>query len=288
MSKLNKNFIKRKLYKILPKKIKLKFLRSLLPSIKLNLDNIVFRTAASPEDYLAAFNLVYKVFVETGYTRPCETPFRLAPQHCNSDSRIFIGTQRKGDVDKLIYSISIFPDSDKGLPMDIVFKQELDLLRSQGRFVVEAGHLAADPEYKMNTMNIPMLGNKILHQYASKHLNADDIVIAIHPKHKWIYEDLLLFEKIGEIKEYSYANNNPAVAMRLNLRTAKEKYKKAYENMNRKNDLYHFFFYGESNSIILLDQYFTIEEKLLESIEYLYGFSLRKKKGDTFSQVRSA
>ncbi len=288
MKKINRNFFKRKIYKILPEKIKLKFLRYLLPEIKLNLDDIVFKTAITPEDYLSAFNLVYKVFVKTGYTSPSKTPFRIAPQHCNSDSRIFIGTHKDGDIEKLIYSISIFPDSDNGLPMDMVFKKELDLLRSKGRFIVESGHLAADPSYKMNTMNIPMLGNKMLHQYASKHLNADDIVIAIHPKHQWIYEDFLLFEKIGEIKEYSYANNNPALAMRLDLRTAKKKYKKAYKNMNKRNNLYHFFFTANSNSIILLDQYFPIEDKLLETLKNLYGFKSKKRKDDTPSQVRSA
>ncbi|MCF6246262.1 MAG: N-acyl-L-homoserine lactone synthetase [Desulfobacula sp.] len=252
------------------------------------MDNIIFRTAATPEDYLSAFNLVYKVFVKTGYTKPCKTPFRLAPQHCNRDSRIFIGTHKDDNINKLIYSISIFPDSDTGLPMDMVFKKELDLLRSRGRFIVEAGHLAADPAFKMNTMNIPMLGNKILHQYASRHLNADDIVIAIHPKHEWIYKDLLLFEKIGEIKEYSYANNNPALAMRLDLREMKKNYKKAYKNINKKNNLYHFFFTENSTSIILLDQYFSIDKKLLETLEYLYGFKSQNRKDDTLSQARSA
>ncbi|MBU2454046.1 MAG: N-acyl-L-homoserine lactone synthetase, partial [Proteobacteria bacterium] len=262
----------RKIYKILPTNIRLRLLSHLLPEIKLDLKNIAFRTAVTPEDYLSAFNLVYKVFVKTGYTRPSTTPFRLAPQHCNNGSRIFIGIHKDGNTEKLVYSISIFPDSDTGLPMDMVFKNELDLLRSEGRFIVEAGHLAADASYKKNDMNVPMLGNKILHQYASKHLNADDIVIAIHPKHRWFYEDLLLFKKIGEIKEYAYANNNPALAMRLDLRTMKENYENTYRNVLKKNNLYHFFFTAKSNSIILEDQSFSIEKRLLENLKYLYGF----------------
>lgn len=266
----------------------MKILRFLLPTIELNIKNIIFRTAVTPEDYLSAFNLVYKVFVKTGFTSPSKTPFRLAPQHCNPNSRIFIGKHKDGDGEKIIYSISLFPDSDNGLPMDMVFKTELDLLRSKGRFIVEAGHLAADPAYKMDTMNIPMLGNKILHHYASKHLNADDIVITIHPKYRWVYEDLLLFEKIGEISEYSYANNNPALAMRLDLRTAEKNYKNAYKNYLKKNNLYHFFFTETSNSIVLLDQYVNIEKKMLENIEYLYGFRSYNRKDDTPSQARSA
>ena len=253
-------------------KIRSKLLQFLLPSIKLNMKNIVFKTALTHEDYLSAFNLVYKVFVKAGFTSPSKTPFRLAPQHCNTGSRVFIGNFKNGNIDKLIYSISIFPDSDNGLPMDMIFKNELDLLRQQGRLIAEAGHLAADPKFKMNTMNVPMLGNKILHQYASKHLNADDIVIAIHPKYRWIYEDFLLFEKIGGVKNYAYANDNPAIAMRMDLRTAEKKYKKAYQNISKKNNLYHFFFTETSNSIILTDQYYSMEKKLLENLEYFLKF----------------
>ena len=270
MKKINTNYIKRKLYKMLPGKIRLQLMRFLLPAVEMNLDNIVFRMAETPGDYLSAFNLVYRVFLETGYIKSNRTPFRLAPQHCHSESRVFMGLQNGGENDKLIYSISVFPDSDDGLPMDSVFKKELDLLRANGRFIVEAGHLAADPSFKMNNMNIPMLGNKMLHQYASDHLNADDIVIAIHPRHRWIYEDLLLFKKIGAIDEYSYANNNPALAMRLDLRTVKEDCKKVYKRVKRENNLYNFFFTEKSKSIILPDQYIGIEQRSLKNLKYFY------------------
>lgn len=274
MKKIGLNFIKRKIYKALPGKIRLRLLRFFLPELKLEPDHIIFRTAFTPQDYLASFNLVYRVFVRTGFTQPGPTPFRLAPQHCNENSRIFIGFHTEGNDEKLIYSISVFPDSiENGLPMDMVFKKELDMLRSQGRFLVEAGHLAADPSYKMNNMTIPMLGNKIMHQYASRHLHADDIVITIHPKYRWIYEDFLLFEKIGEIEAYDYANGNPALAMRLDLRKAENKYRKAYKNVSSRNNLYHFFFIQESASIILPPGPNSIEKRLLENLKYLYGFN---------------
>lgn len=274
MKKLSLNFIKRKIYKALPGRLRLRLLRYLIPELKLEIDNIIFRTAVTPEDYLSSFNLVYRVFVKTGFTQPGPTPFRLALQHCNASSRIFIGLLKDEDVEKLIYSISIFPDSsENGLPMDMVFKNELDVLRSQGRFLVEAGHLAADPMYKMNNMTIPMLGNKILYQYASRHLDADDIVITIHPKYRWFYEDFLLFEKLGEIEAYSYANGNPALAMRLDLRIMKNNYLKAYKNFSSRNNLYDFFFTLASASILLPDEYNTIEKRLLENLKYLYGFN---------------
>ena len=272
MQKINKNFIKRKIYKLLPRKVRFLLFNYLLPELKPELDDFIFRTATSPEDYLSAFNLVYNMFLKARFIRPGPTPFRLAPQHCNEDSRVFIGLHEENGTEKLVYSISIFPDASTGLPMDTVFKKELDHLRANGRFLVEAGHLASDSSCKLNTMYVPMLGNKILHQYASKHLNADDIVIAIHPKFQWFYEELLLFEKLGEIESYAYANNNPAVAMRLDLKTMKTRYKKAYKNIALNKSMYHFFFKARSTSIFLPDEHTHVEKRLLENLKHMYGF----------------
>jgi len=60
MKKISLNFIKRKIYKALPGKIRLRLLRYFLPELTLELDGIIFRTAVTPEDYLASFNLVYR------------------------------------------------------------------------------------------------------------------------------------------------------------------------------------------------------------------------------------
>jgi hypothetical protein len=106
MSHINSNFLKRKIYKLLPTVLRLKLFNYLLPEIKLDLDNIIFRPAQTPEDYLSAFNLVYQVFLKTGFVQASPTPFRLAPQHCNPDSRVFIGTIPDPKKEKLVYSIS--------------------------------------------------------------------------------------------------------------------------------------------------------------------------------------
>ena len=272
MKKLNLNYVKRKIYKALPRKIRFKVLTHFLPEIKPELDDFIFRTAVTPEDYLSAFNLVYKVFLKEKFIKPSPTPFRLAPQHCNEKSRVFIGIHNENDKEKIVYSISIFPDSNDGLPMDVVFNNELDQLREKGRYLVEAGHLAADSTCKLNTMHIPMLGNKILHQYASMHLDADDIVIAIHPKFRWFYEEFLLFEKIGEIAKYGYANDNPAVAMRLDLRTMKKRYCETFKNTPLNKSMYHFFFNVRSNSVFLPDEHTHVEKRLLENLRHMYGF----------------
>ncbi len=97
--------------------------------------------------------------------------------------------------------------------------------------------------------------------------------MTVHPKYRWIYEDFLLFEKIGEIEAYSYANGNLAIAMRMDLRKAEERYLKAYKNVSSRNNLYQFFFKRESSSIILPAGSNRIEKQLLENLKCLYGFN---------------
>ncbi len=270
MQKINLNCGKRKIYKLLPRGIRQKLIRFFLPELKPHIDNVTFKAAVSPQEYLAAFNLVYKVFVESGFTSPSPTPFRLAPQHCNDQSRVFIGINSENGEEKLIYSVSAFPDSDLGLPMDEVFKDELNLLRNKDRNLVEVGHLAIAPDYRFKTMQIPMLGNKTVIQYAIEFLKADDIVITIHPKYQWFYEEMMLFEKIGEIREYAYANNNPAIAMRLDLNTMRARYKEYYKGAKKQYNFYEFFFKTDSRSIELPGLSY-VDGQLLEKIKKFYG-----------------
>ncbi|MFO7886051.1 MAG: N-acyl-L-homoserine lactone synthetase [Desulfobacteraceae bacterium] len=246
--------VKRKIYRKLPKALRARLVRRMLPEFSLNLDNIIFRPAETLDDYIKSFRLVHDVFVCSGYIDPSPTALRITPHHCHPDSRVFIGMHRNDYQDDLIYTISVFPDSDEGLPMDAAFEKELAPLRAQGRKIVEAGALASNPLFRRRDMNIPMLGNRILQQYAMNYLGADDVVITVHPRYQWIYEDILLFEKIGEIKEYSYVKNNPAVAMRIDLRRAAQQYKQVYKGKPRKKDLYDFFFAETSSSILLPDK----------------------------------
>jgi hypothetical protein len=101
--------------------------------------------------------------------------------------------------------------------------------------------------------------------YALNTIRADDLLITVHPKYLKIYEDILLFEKIGQIPSFSYVNNNPAVALRLNLNIVRERCQEIYGKMPKKRNLYHFFFESGSTPI---DLPFEEEE---EPVKRYYG-----------------
>ncbi|WP_321493802.1 N-acyl-L-homoserine lactone synthetase [uncultured Desulfobacter sp.] len=257
--------------------------RAALPTFETNLDGITFRPAFDTEDYTNCFRLLHDVYVGAGFSNPSRIPLRIVPHHSDPKSRVFLGslTDNSGETVP-IYTASLFPDHEQGLPMDIGFKREVDVLRNQGHNLVEVGCLASHPLYRKGNKNIPMLGNRLIWWYAAKILQADDLLITVHPKYLKIYEDILLFERIGWISSYSYVNNNPAVALRLNLKTMAQKYKKAYAQKPTKKNLYHFFFEAEPTCIDLS------LEKGKQGVERYYGLDMINRVLAAYSQTTEA
>jgi len=255
--------IKRRFVRKLPNPIRGKIIRASLPDFRLNLEGILFRPAVTIEEYIMAFRLLHDVYVGAGYIDPSPSALRIVPQHFLPDSRVFLGCRTDAEDRKTpVYTISLFPDSEEGLPMDEAFSKELDALREQGRNIAEVGCLASSPCCRKKDMNIPMLGNRIVYQYATRHLKADDLVITVHPRYQWLYEDVLLFRKIRTIDSYSYVKGNPAVAMRLNLNEIEENYKAHYCKKPCRKNLHRFFFMDTCPSINLLDHECVPDNKL--------------------------
>ena len=226
-----------------------RIIRDELPDLQTNLDGVTFCEASSIEDYISCFRLLHDVYVEAGFIERADPPLRIIPHHSDPESRVFMGYPTNTRVEKRpIYTVSLFPDNEQGLPMDTGFKREVDVLRNQGRRLVEVGCLASHPVYRKGDKKIPMLGNRMVVSYAINTLHADDLLITVHPKYLKIYEDILLFEKIGQISSYSYVNNNPAVALRQNLKTWPQKLKKVYGKKPIEKNLYHFLFESEPTS----------------------------------------
>ncbi len=268
--------LRRAIFRFLPSSMRCKLIRYNMPPLSLNLEDIIFRCADSVDDYIKAFRLVHDVYVQAGYIKPRSSCLRITKFHGNPSSRVFLGMRSGCLQDIPVYTVSMFPDSSEyGLPMDQAFKREMDDLRAQGRKLVEIGALASDPCYRQNNMNIPMMGNLIVFKYAYDYLKADDLVITVHPRYRWVYEDLLLFEKIAYVDQYDYVENNPAVAMRLDLGTVEERYRNVYSNMPRGRNL-HGFFFGEEISSIIMPKATSISNKILVSsiLDYAFSYTL--------------
>ncbi|WP_286819964.1 N-acyl amino acid synthase FeeM domain-containing protein [Desulfobacter sp. UBA2225] len=263
------NTLAKSLLPYVPTYFRKRIIRGALPDLQTNLDDITFCEACSIEEYMSCFRLLHDVYVKAGFIRPTNPPLRIIRHHSNAEARVFMGCLTDNQAEKTpIYTASLFPDhKQEGLPMDIGFKRQVDELRSEGRSLVEVGCLASHPLYRKGNKHIPMLGNRLIVSYAINTICADDLLITIHPKYLKIYEDILLFEKIGQISSFSYVNNNPAVALRLDLNTVSQRFKEIYGNMPKKKNLYHFFFESGSTPIELPFE----ENEDEETVKRYYG-----------------
>jgi len=221
-------------------------LQDLIKIDELKMAQYQFKLATSAEDYFAALKLVQDVYLKEGYVNSDESscPCRILENHFYEKTAVFMGKKEE----KLVFTVSLFPDSPNGLPMDSIYKKELDSLRDKGRMIGEVGCLATHPEFRDGSQNIPMHGNKIMLNYAMEYLKLDDLVITVHPRHAVVYKEVLMFDEIGKgtIKSHPKVNGNPAVALRLNLNEVEAKCRHSYQNNSLDTNLHHFLFVKQS------------------------------------------
>jgi hypothetical protein len=141
---------------------------------------------------------------------------------------------------RIIGTFSLIADTKPfGLPMDELYSEELSSVRGRDRRVAEISGLAIDPEFSPISTYLIMNLVRLLYTYATK-IEVTDLAVACHPRHANLYRRLYLFEEMGGIRTYRSVNDAPALAVKLDLTRARERYQATYdaEDFN----LYRFFF----------------------------------------------
>ena len=221
----------------------IKLLRKRIKVNEEGIENVFFKIAETKAELESAYHLIHEIYIKNGYMNPSPSRLRFGFYNAMPYTQTFIG-----NIDsETMVTMTLFPDSPLGLPLDDVFRKEADCLRSQGRYLAEVGGLGS----VINNQNAIMHLIKILYCYAEEYQKVDDLLITVHPKHKNFYKIILGFEEIGETKSYAYVMDNPAVALKIDLHKYREDYWNFYPREPLENDLYHFFFIKNSNSISL-------------------------------------
>jgi hypothetical protein len=233
----------------LPDPIAGRLIRNGLWIDKNKLGDIRFRIADTREELEACYRLVHDVYVQEGYADPDPSGIRVNLRYALPTTTTFIGHAGR----RIAMTMTLIGDSPLGLPMDMIFSRELYDLRKQGRYIAEVGAFASHPDFRRRQQAVGFYTNKIMWTYAIRNLGVDDLVIAINPKHEWIYKHLLLFERIGSLRLYNYVNDAPAIAMRLDLRTVVDRWTRLYEGRPLEKNLLEFFLCDEPDVIQLPD-----------------------------------
>ncbi|WP_235731749.1 N-acyl amino acid synthase FeeM domain-containing protein [Fundidesulfovibrio putealis] len=210
--------------------------RSALLDAKLEtLDRPSIKIAETLDEYIQAFTVLHDVYLASGYiSAPAPYGFSFGLHHLLPKSCVFVFKSYL----TVLSTMSYIPDTHRfGLPMDDLYKPELDSLRDAGRKVVELGSLATLPQRRMQ--NLIVFLAKAIFRYALS-TKADDLCIMVNPKHVRFYESIFLFEPFGEERHYEKVNA-PAVALRVNMQKIEPSLYEAYGNADFETDLHSFF-----------------------------------------------
>lgn len=179
------------------------------------------RPARSREELEEAYRLVYLAYNQQGYLTDSPEQMRLTVFNAFPDTVTFIAKE-DGEV---VGTVSIVGDTDIGLPMDEVYHEELNQLRWRRRTLAEVSMLATKCHRVSRKMPVFLQLMKQVFDYIWFVLQADDACLACPPHRTGFYEKRLLFGRFGETKAYGSVQDNPAVALRLNFRMVKERYR---------------------------------------------------------------
>lgn len=209
--------------------------------------SLSFKIAETKSELEQAFRLVHDAYAKEGYISPHPSKMRVSINNATPTATTVIGLYG----DRVIMTISLFPDSKLGLPMDSIYAEELATLRTQKRRIGEVGALASDPDFRQWDFNLLFHMHKTMILYGKNYLGLDDFVITVNPKHRSFYTSVLLFEPMGELKFYQSVNQNPAVLLKLDLIEMEANYRQIYQSSPLDSNLHHFFFVKRSKCIHL-------------------------------------
>lgn len=218
--------------------------------IKIQEDTVsgfIFKIAETRAELEQAYRLVHDVYMKEGYIEPHPAGLYLTLNSALPTATTFVG--KVGD--RVVTTMSLFPDSPLGMPLDSIYQVEADQIRQQESLLAEVGALASAPDFREHEPLTMLYLNKALYHYAWKHLQIKHLLIAIHPKYQSFFESLLLFKQIGKVKPYKAVNESEIVLLCLNVKTAKQTYKKIYQGKPPERSLHDFFFIRKTPCIHL-------------------------------------
>lgn len=186
-----------------------------------NSENLRCRPAMTKEDLQDAYHLVYNEYSKRNICKENASLLHYSFYCMLPGARTFI-LEMDG---KIAGTISLIVDSPCGLPMETLFPDKIGKFRQSGRRAAEVSLLALDGKLfgtksfsltDMRKLAASFKLFKMMFDYARFEAGVTDLFIAMHPKHRDLYQ-YLMFETIGPVRSYSRAAGKPALPMRMDI-----------------------------------------------------------------------
>lgn len=162
--------------------------------------------ACTLSELRAAYALVHDVFVGTGYIRPESGGLRLRVYEACPDTATFVA--KKNGV--VVGVLSVVLDSPElGLPSDVAFKTELDVLRKTGARLCEVTNQAVAREYRRSALLTELMRCATAYMLD---IRCDRAIATVSPNHTGFYK-FVGFDQLGTERSYSQELHDPVVAL---------------------------------------------------------------------------
>lgn len=179
-------------------------------------------------------------------------------------------------------TISIVPDSRLGLPADVIFPEQLAVLRKAGRRLGEIFSLGVNEGIAHSALDLTMHLYRLVHLAATHLFDNTDIVASVMAHHAVFYSKVLLFDEVSPESRQSPKTGERVVFTRMNLETMEHRYAARYSRLKGKRNLFRWFFQNEEAEA-LVDWIRRNRESLTEDELNYFG----KRKSHALSDAGS-
>ncbi len=221
-----------------------------LGRVAVQADSLLFRIAQTTDELVQAYKLVYRNYLRAEYIDPHPSEMRYSAFNVLPQTSTFVAKLR----DSVVTTASIVFDSPLGLPMDLIYHDELDDLRRAGARLAEVTMLADRRRAGMRTIPSLLQLFKLVLHYTLRQEHVTDVVITINPSHDAFYTRYLPFDNLAGLRYYPSVKNAPALAKRSHLAELTDRTKWAR--------LYDFFMQMESPDLVLATKKRWTEQEL--------------------------
>lgn len=199
------------------------------------LDRPAIKFAESIDDLEKSFSLVYQIYKKKGFI-PESNPHKMLYSMYSllPWTTHIIAKSYQNVISNLT---EIFDTPEFGLPMDALYKPELDVIRSQKRTIVELSALATPQEHRWKNIFLYLV--QVMYWY-SWFAGVDDVCVMVNPRHKRFYMQLFPFEQIGPERYYPRVDA-PAVGLRGKVQESFERMKDICDDLEFETPLYSYF-----------------------------------------------
>lgn len=173
------------------------------------------RIAVGRAELTAAFELVHRRYVARGYIAP--HPGRIVYREAFGliTSRTLVAAAPSRAV---LGTLTVVGDSPLGFELEATYPDEVQSLRDEGRDPAEITCLAIRPcrDFAPTAVFFQLTRFMIHYAYWRKF---DDLLTAIHPRHRRFYERHFAARPIGPCRPHAIVRNHPSIGCRIDLRT---------------------------------------------------------------------